>query len=73
MKLTNKECVQFTIKMIQILETYGFYVRNIQETYVCLNGMVEEQVRLETDIIMEEHRCQSCRHISGSKSIDQKN
>lgn len=53
-KITNNECIELAVGVIQILKTNGFHVQSAQEALDCLQNIIEIQVYLESISVGED-------------------
>jgi len=58
--ITNKECVQFTVGILQTLKENGFHVSNIREAFTCVKAIVEAQVELEFESELQRSKEDEC-------------
>jgi len=39
--ITNQDCVDFTLAMLQMLKEKGFHVNGVQEAFICTRSIIE--------------------------------
>lgn len=53
-KITNRECIEFTLGVLQFMEANGFHVQSVQEALDCIKNVIETQVYLESISVGED-------------------
>ena len=57
---STQDVCRFTMNIVHLLHSEGFYVNSLEETFFCLQDIIHKQVDTEINEAMGEYPCQSC-------------